>query len=148
MTDEMIALARRALACKGWRWMPGMPMQSDPHRGIKNHGGDGPHHQTFGVNMINVFPTNSVKAFEIWFNDRGSGSSDPKVTELLDSVDEETGEPTVDGSEIIQAVIDACRRDGFEYVDDMNLYENGIIEETGAVLLADWIELAQEVYVR
>jgi hypothetical protein len=98
--------------------------------------------------MINVFPTNSVKAFEIWFNDRGSGSSDPKVTELLDSVDEETGEPTVDGSEIIQAVIDACRRDGFEYVDDMNLYENGIIEETGAVLLADWIELAQEVYVR
>lgn len=24
MTDEMIALARRALACKGWRWMSGM----------------------------------------------------------------------------------------------------------------------------
>jgi hypothetical protein len=24
MTDEMIALGRRALACKGWRWMPGM----------------------------------------------------------------------------------------------------------------------------
>jgi hypothetical protein len=24
MTDEMIALARRAVACKGWRWMPGM----------------------------------------------------------------------------------------------------------------------------
>lgn len=24
MTDDMIALARRAVVCKGWRWMPGM----------------------------------------------------------------------------------------------------------------------------
>lgn len=24
MTEEQIALARRAIACKGWRWMPGM----------------------------------------------------------------------------------------------------------------------------
>ena len=24
MTDEQKALARRAVACKGWRWMPGM----------------------------------------------------------------------------------------------------------------------------
>ena len=24
MTDDMLALARRAVACKGWRWMPGM----------------------------------------------------------------------------------------------------------------------------
>jgi hypothetical protein len=24
MTDEQIALARRAVACRGWRWMPGM----------------------------------------------------------------------------------------------------------------------------
>ena len=24
MTDEMIALSRRAVACRGWRWMPGM----------------------------------------------------------------------------------------------------------------------------
>jgi hypothetical protein len=24
MTDEMIALSRRAVACTGWRWMPGM----------------------------------------------------------------------------------------------------------------------------
>lgn len=33
MTDEMIALSRRAVACKGWRWMPGMyfgePIGSD-----------------------------------------------------------------------------------------------------------------------
>jgi hypothetical protein len=27
MTDEMIALARRAVACKGWRCMPGMLRQ-------------------------------------------------------------------------------------------------------------------------
>ena len=27
MTDEQIALARRAVACRGWRWMPGMAMQ-------------------------------------------------------------------------------------------------------------------------
>ena len=24
MTEEQIALAKRAVACKGWRWMPGM----------------------------------------------------------------------------------------------------------------------------
>lgn len=24
MTEEQLALARRAVACKGWRWMPGM----------------------------------------------------------------------------------------------------------------------------
>ena len=24
MTDEMIALSRRAVACRGWRWMPGV----------------------------------------------------------------------------------------------------------------------------
>jgi hypothetical protein len=24
MTEEQIVLARRAVACKGWRWMPGM----------------------------------------------------------------------------------------------------------------------------
>lgn len=28
MTDEQIALARRAVACKGWRWMPGMLVDS------------------------------------------------------------------------------------------------------------------------
>jgi len=26
MTDEQIALARRAVACKGWKWMPGMKL--------------------------------------------------------------------------------------------------------------------------
>jgi len=26
MTDEMIALARRAVACRGWRWIPGMKL--------------------------------------------------------------------------------------------------------------------------
>jgi hypothetical protein len=24
MTDEQVALGRRVVACKGWRWMPGM----------------------------------------------------------------------------------------------------------------------------
>ena len=24
MSDDMIALSRRAVACRGWRWMPGM----------------------------------------------------------------------------------------------------------------------------
>jgi len=28
MTDEMISLARRAVACRGWRWMPGMILTS------------------------------------------------------------------------------------------------------------------------
>ena len=32
MTEEQIALARRAVACRGWRWMPGMRWQtSDDH---------------------------------------------------------------------------------------------------------------------
>lgn len=26
MTEQQMALARRAVACKGWRWMPGMVM--------------------------------------------------------------------------------------------------------------------------
>lgn len=26
MTDDRIALARRAVACRGWRWMPGMKL--------------------------------------------------------------------------------------------------------------------------
>ena len=29
MTDEQIALAKRAVACKGWRWMPGMRARRD-----------------------------------------------------------------------------------------------------------------------
>lgn len=33
MTDEMIALARRAVACKGWKWMPGMRWTDDDDRG-------------------------------------------------------------------------------------------------------------------
>ena len=32
MTDEQIALARRAVACKGWRWMPGMRVVGIPSR--------------------------------------------------------------------------------------------------------------------
>ena len=33
MTDEMIALSRRAVACKGFRWMPGMRWWTDDDRG-------------------------------------------------------------------------------------------------------------------
>jgi len=29
MTEEEIALAKRAVACKGWRWMPGMEFHLD-----------------------------------------------------------------------------------------------------------------------
>lgn len=31
MTEEQIALARRAVACRGWRWMPGM-LTTDGYR--------------------------------------------------------------------------------------------------------------------
>lgn len=34
MTDQMIALARRAVACKGWRWMPGMLHGTPTREGI------------------------------------------------------------------------------------------------------------------
>lgn len=34
MTKEQIALARRAVACKGWRWMPGMATTHDPEYGV------------------------------------------------------------------------------------------------------------------
>ena len=30
MNEEQIALGRRAVACKGWRWMPGMRYQLHP----------------------------------------------------------------------------------------------------------------------
>ena len=32
MTDEMIDLGRRAVACKGWRWMPGMLATHSGHK--------------------------------------------------------------------------------------------------------------------
>ena len=35
MTDAMIELAKRAVACKGWRWMPGM--LSDDGRVVEIH---------------------------------------------------------------------------------------------------------------
>lgn len=34
MTEEQIALARRAVACNGWRWMPGMATIHDPEYGV------------------------------------------------------------------------------------------------------------------
>lgn len=33
MTPELTGLARRAVACKGWRWMPGMLAWRTTHRG-------------------------------------------------------------------------------------------------------------------
>ena len=33
MTDDMIALSKRAVACKNWRWMPGMRWWTDDDRG-------------------------------------------------------------------------------------------------------------------
>jgi hypothetical protein len=33
MTDEMLLLAKRAVACKGWWWMPGMRWWTDDDRG-------------------------------------------------------------------------------------------------------------------
>lgn len=34
MTDEQIVLARRAVACEGWRWMPGM-LAHAPDSGVE-----------------------------------------------------------------------------------------------------------------
>ena len=39
MTDEMIALARRAVACEGWRWMPGMFAWAATHPIVQQRGG-------------------------------------------------------------------------------------------------------------
>ena len=33
MTVDLIALARRVIACKGWRWLPGMLAWRKTHRG-------------------------------------------------------------------------------------------------------------------
>ena len=33
MTEEQTALSRRAVACRGWRWMPGMRWWTDDDRG-------------------------------------------------------------------------------------------------------------------
>lgn len=33
MNEEMMALGRRAVACKGWRWMDGMKANNDPEYG-------------------------------------------------------------------------------------------------------------------
>lgn len=39
MTEEMTALARRAVACKGWRWMPGMRTLPTPTVPSLRHAG-------------------------------------------------------------------------------------------------------------
>ncbi len=98
--------------------------------------------------MVNVFPKSSVKSFSIGWDNYGNPFSDsPAVTELLEC--NEDGEPLHTGSEIISAVIEACRQGGFEYVSDMNIVENGLIESDhyeSAILLADWINLSRQVY--
>jgi hypothetical protein len=34
MNEKQIALAKRAVACKGWRWMPGMRTVHNPEYGV------------------------------------------------------------------------------------------------------------------
>ncbi len=41
MTEEQIALARRAVACKAWRWMPGMRWMNDPAQPVTSDGDEG-----------------------------------------------------------------------------------------------------------
>jgi|LauGreDrversion4_2_1035121.scaffolds.fasta_scaffold44488_10 hypothetical protein len=95
--------------------------------------------------MVNVFPKDSVKALFIgWDNYGDHYSDDPAVTEKLQC--DEEGEPLFTGPEVIAAVLEACRRGGFEYIDDMNIVENGLIEESGPILLADWIEFSRQIY--
>ena len=43
MTEEHIALARRAVVCKGWRWMPGMRWVNDPAKPLTSEGDEGRH---------------------------------------------------------------------------------------------------------
>ena len=43
MTEEQIALARRAVACKGWWWMPGMRWVNDPAKPLTSEGDEGRH---------------------------------------------------------------------------------------------------------
>lgn len=43
MTPEMEALGRRAVACKGWRWMPGMRWVNDPAKPLTSEGDEGRH---------------------------------------------------------------------------------------------------------
>lgn len=37
MTDDMIALSRRAVACRGWRWMPGVLRLRDTPPSRRDH---------------------------------------------------------------------------------------------------------------
>jgi hypothetical protein len=38
MSEEQIVLARRAVACKGWKWLPGMRWQTDDDQGRLDDG--------------------------------------------------------------------------------------------------------------
>ena len=64
MTDEQIALARRAVACRGWRWLPGM-LTSDggrvraiwPSRIVWDYLNDfGSDHASTRTESVNVLP--------------------------------------------------------------------------------------------
>jgi hypothetical protein len=39
MTPELVALARRAVSCPEWRWMPGMLAQRTTHPSVQERGG-------------------------------------------------------------------------------------------------------------
>jgi hypothetical protein len=93
--------------------------------------------------MVTTFNPNEVPHFFIGFNFYGNTSSDPAITEWLNSEDNEEGP---DMAVLVDMVTKACIRDGLEYICDENLTESGILEvredfKVPAVSLKDWTTL-------
>ena len=85
MTDEQIALARRAVACRGWRWMPGM-LTSDGYRVIDTF--DVPDGDAIGFRSIVVTDDGIIYTVElhaeesVWLWRTRHGSDEEEEDEL------------------------------------------------------------------
>ena len=93
MTPELVALARRAVACPEWQWMPGMLAQRTTHPSVQERGGP------------QTVPVRFAEGVQL-----GGGAGMGKPTELADPYDVEltpSGERHVASA---HAVVDGWHR--------------------------------------
>jgi hypothetical protein len=86
-----------------------------------------------------TFNHNEVPHLSLGFNSYGIITSDPGLTEALNSF--EDGVPT---DVLVELVTSICLRDGLEYICDEYLAEDGVVEPNKdytipAVSLKDWL---------
>lgn len=105
MNEDMIALGRRAVACKGWRWMDGMTVFTP---GATSDGGDDANKLPYLYD-----PTTRFCLRELVREARGEASGVPKnVREVVETVTSATAWaemfPAMDEIESLVAALEAA----------------------------------------